>query len=323
MKNKILKILSNPKIIIPLIAIIGIVVVVFEYNNIGKAPIVNIISDTPSLSVATLGSRVDLSFPKSGRVESVEVKNGQVVYKGEILARLSASDQEGAISQAKGALDLAEADYASLNSQYASAKKQQDLIVLNAYRNLLNGTPEAIPSDGTSDYIAPTISGNYNLDKEGIIKIKFYYSVGGVSFNVSGLASGSGSCNTITSQPLGDSGLYIKCSTTINIADWNIEIPNTKSSSYLANYNAYQLAQENRDKILSDLGTTIGNAAGDMSVEKAKVDQAQGAYEAALGAYQNNLIIAPVSGVISFMDKDLIVGQSVTPNKIVISITAK
>jgi len=83
------------------------------------------------------------------------------------------------------------------------------------------------------------------------------------------------------------------------------------------------LAIENRDKILSDLSTTLGNDSGDTSVAKAQVEAAKGAYEAAKGAYENNLIISPIDGIISFIDKNLVVGQSVTINKTVISIITK
>ena len=80
---------------------------------------------------------------------------------------------------------------------------------------------------------------------------------------------------------------------------------------------------ENKDKVLSELLATIGTNDGEMSVAKAQVDAARGAYEAALGAYQNNIITSPVDGTISFIDKDLKLGQSVVANKNIISITTK
>ena len=56
---------------------------------------------------------------------------------------------------------------------------------------------------------------------------------------------------------------------------------------------------------------------------KATVEAARGAYQAALGAYQNNLIVAPVDGVVNFVDKNIVEGQSVTAGKNVISLTVK
>ena len=325
MKNKFLKILSKPKTIIPITAIIGIIVVIALFNNIGKAPVVNVTLNTSS-QVVTSGNSVDLSFPKTGRVSDVFVKNGQTVQKGEILAKLSAPDQEGAVSQAKGALDLAEAQYASLNAQYASTKKQQDLIVQNAYEILLSSGLQGTPSQ--QDPNIPVISGTYSCGNEGSYKLYPFASNDsdtGFSFKYSGLENGIAPVKYDNPVPLGTCGLQILFTkvTLINTSTvWTISIPNVKSPSYLANYNAYQLAQENRDKILSDLSTTLGNDST-TSVEKAQVSAARGAYDAAVGAYQNNLIVAPQDGTVNFIDKDLIVGQSVTPNKTVISITTK
>lgn len=326
MKKQFSKILSRPAIIIPMFAIIGLIVLFIEYNNIGKAPILNIVNDVNNTEVIS-SKNVDLSFPKNGRIESVSVKNGDTVHKGEILAKLSSPDAEGLVSQAKGSLNLAEAQYASLNSQYATTKKQQDLIVENSYQILLSNGLEGIPDKQNKNQAI--ISGTYTCGKEGNYEIKPYASGdsdSGFSFNYDGLESGTSSVKYDNPVPLGNCGLQIKFTNSTyfdqNII-WIINIPNVKSPSYLANSNAYKLALENRDKILSDLSTTLGNNSSDTSVAKAQVEAAKGAYEAAVGSYQNNLIISPVDGTINFIDKNLVVGQSTTLNKTVISITTK
>jgi len=326
MKNKFLKILSKPKIIIPLVAFIGIIGIIFGYNNIGKAPVVDFDAQIETAPVFVSGNVIDLSFPKNGRIAEVLVKENQFVRKGEILAKLSAPDAEGTINQTKGALDLAEAEYALLNTQYASAKEQQDLIVQNAYRTLLSSGLEGVPDKQTTNSI--TISGTYTCDEEGYYEINPYRSGdndSGFSFEYSGLENGTASVKYENSIPLGQCGLQVKFTNSSYFSSntkWKINIPNTESSVYLSNKNAYELALKNREKTLSDLLTTIGNGE-ETSVAKATVDAARGAYEAALGVYQNNLIIAPVDGMISFVDKDLKVGQSVALNKTIISITIK
>lgn len=329
MKNKLIKLLSKPKIIIPLIAIIGVIVVAISYNKVGKAPIVNVTLGASSQVIAS-SSSIDLSFPKTGRIAQVLVVNGQTVHKGEILAKLSAPDQEGVVSQAKGALDLAEAQFASLNSQYATTKKQQDLIVSNAYQTLLSsglaGTPDK------QDKNIPIISGTYTCGKEGSYLIEPYGSSNGdtgYSFKFRGLENGIAGVKYDNAIALGACGLQIKFTnpsttgTSFNAnIKWTINIPNTESSTYLANKNAYEQAKQNEEKVLSDLSTTLGSNS-DTSVEKAQIRAALGAYQAAEGAYQNNLIVAPADGTVSFIDKDLVVGQSTTTNKTVISITVK
>lgn len=325
MKNKILKLLSKPKIIIPIFTIVSIVIVIYGYNFVGKAPKININND--NIYSNNINTKIDLSFPKGGRVESILVKVGQEVHKGDILAKLSAPDSEGLISQTKGALELAEAQYASLNSQYASAKKQQDLIVNNAYQTLLSSGLEATPSKQSSN--APIISGSYTCTKEGTYTINPYASGdsnSGYSFEYSGLEKGTSSVKYDNPIPFGDCGLQIKWIKTDyfdDSIDWTIQIPNTKSSSYIASRNAYELAKANREKVLADLANTIGQGDGSSSVAKAQVEAARGAYESALGAYQNNLIIAPIDGIIYSIDNNLKVGQSVQATKPVININAK
>ena len=328
MKNKIIKILSLPKIVIPIFTIVGILIVILSYNNIGKAPKINLGDQNIASQSNLLGKTLDLSFSKGGRVDAILVAVGGVVHKGDVLAKLSAPDAEGLVSQTKGALDLAEAQYASLNSQYASTKKQQDLVVNNAYQILLSSGLEGTPSKQTSSN-TPIISGSYSCGTEGTYKIKAYASSdgdSGYSFQYSGLESGISSVKYDNAIPLGNCGLQIKWSSATYFDDtvsWIIEIPNTKSSSYITNKNAYELAKANREKVLSDLATTIGTESGDASVAKAGVEAARGSYEAALGSYQNNLIIAPIDGVISFIDNNLKVGQAVLATKPVISINTK
>ncbi|NVN96708.1 biotin/lipoyl-binding protein [Candidatus Nomurabacteria bacterium] len=327
MKNTIIKFLSKPKIIIPSFAVLMIIIIGINYKNIGKAPIVDIKLENSAGMATSIANTINLSFPKSGRVEKVSIVTGQKVYKGEILAKLVSPDGEGQVAAAKGALDLAEAQYASLNLQYKNAKSQQDLIVKNAYQTLLSSGLEGIPSE--QDQNTPVITGTYSCEKEGSYEIAPYQSSDsdtGLSFNYKGVETGTGAIKYDNSVPLGDCGLQIKWKhvTYFNPnTKWTIDIPNTKSSVYLANKNAYELALESRDKILSELLTTIGSDTSKTSVATAQVNAAKGAYEAALGAYQNNIITAPSDGIISFVDKDLKVGQGVVANKNIICIVTK
>lgn len=326
MKTKIKKVLSKPKKVIPIVAVLGIAVILFGLNYVGRAPKINI--ENKSIIPQKLTGNVDLSFSRSGRLEAVFAKVGQEVKKGDILAKVSAPEAQGAVSQAKGALDLAEAQYASLNSQYKTTKKQQDLLVQNAYNTLLSSGLEAIPDKQTSNY--PLISGTYTCGKEGTYFLNPYGSSDndtGHSFQFSGLETGTASVKYENAVALGNCGLQIKWTIKEDYFDdninWKIEIPNTKSATYLASKNAYELAVANREKILSDLATNIGSETEEMSVARAQINAARGAYEAALGVYENSLIIAPGNGVITSVDENLKVGQSVPLNKPVISITLK
>ncbi|MBY0376568.1 biotin/lipoyl-binding protein [Patescibacteria group bacterium] len=329
MRKHIHKALSKPKSFLPIFGVIVIVLTIFTFMRIGRLPVVpESIQNTNNNGVAISGDNVSLSFAKTGRLAEVLVKTGDSVKAGTTLARLSATDAEGLVTQAKGALDLARAQYAALKSQYATTKAQQDIIVKNAYRTLLSAGLEGVPD--RQDPNTPIISGTYTCDKEGSYILKPYSSADGdtgFSMNFSGLESGFAPVKFDNAVPLGNCGLQIKFNNNSNfraLTVWTINIPNTKSSVYLQNKNAYDLAVTNRDKILSDLANNISSSdTSEQGVAKAQVDAAEGAYQAALGAYQNNLIVAPIDGVVTFVDSNLKVGQSVTSGKAVISISQK
>jgi len=346
MKNKIIKILEKPKIIIPITFTISLLIGVLVFMFAGRAPEITVDyknTDNSFLSNGSLqnfkdGEDISLAFPKSGRISNVFVKSGDSVKKGQILAELASIDAKGAVSQASGALDIAKANYekilngatgADIDVLKAAVSKAQnnldkttstqETLVKNAYFNLLNSTPEATPKNGTSDYVAPIISGNYNLGKEGTINLTSYYSQGGTAFTTTGLVDGSGTGNAIISQPIGNSGLYIKfpSTTNINVNDWIIEIPNKKASNYLTNLNAYQAALKTQSQMVSGATSDLEQAEAslnakqaaarpeDVSIAKAQVDSAQGALEIAQGSYNNNIISAPADGIITVVSVNI------------------
>ena len=308
------------------------------------------------LATGQVTSQTDLSlsFNSSGVVKSIKVKVGDSVKAGTILATLDQGAQLANLTSARGALASAQARLTrtvegasseeitlskiavtNAKQNYEDVKSTQQTLVQNAYYNLLNSTPEARPKDGTGDYIAPIISGNYNLGKEGTIKLVSYYSAGGSSFSATGLTEGTGTANSITSQPIGDSGLFIKfpSTTNININDWVIEIPNKKASNYLQNYNAYQAALKGQAQAVSLATSDLDQARAtlnakqaaarpeDVAIAKAQVDSAQGALEIAQTAYNNNFIYAQADGVITVVNAK--VGEISIMNQKAIGMTVK
>ncbi len=278
---------------------------------------------------------LNLSFNSNGTVKSLKVKVGDKVKAGTVLATLDQETEQASLTSARGALAAAQArlkrtlegasseeitlsEIALTNAKrdYENVKTAQETLVKNAYDNMLNSTVEAIPKNGTSDYIAPIISGSYNLGKEGVINLTSYYSSAGTSFSATGLTSGSGVGNTIIAQPIGDSGLYIKFpnSTNISVSDWVINIPNKKATNYLVNYNAYQTALKSEQSALSQAQSMIDQRTAELALKKsvarssdidlanADILSAQGQVEAALARYNDTIIKAPVDGTITSID---------------------
>ncbi len=322
------KILKKKGVWIPLLIILVIgLFILLKPNNNAKNTVTDIAKYTDLketvLATGQVVSNTDLnlSFNSGGTVKTIKVKVGDTVKQGQELATLDQASVLATLTSARGALAAANAGYKKIlegasNEQIAlsqvtldQTKLTQGTLVNNAYKNLLNSTPEAVPKDGTSDNAAPTISGTYNLGKEGEIYLSIYNSSGGESFSVTGLAEGTGLVDAITPQPIGDSGLYIKfpSETNIDVSDWVIEIPNKKAADYLINYNAYQtaLAQAKSaiDQSAAELALTKSTARqSDIDLAEANIISAEGQVEQATAVYNNTVITAPLDGTITSID---------------------
>jgi len=322
------KVLKNKKVWIPFVIIIIITLFfILKPENNSKNTVTDIAKymDLKQTVLATgqvvSSTDLNLSFNTNGVVKSIKVKVGDKVKEGQILATLDQSSVLATLTSARGALAAAQARYKRIlegasNEEIrlsevvlAQTKNTQETLIKNAYENLLNSNPEATPYETEDNYIAPTISGTYNLGKEGKIIIKTYSSSGGTSYTLSGLTTGTGLANTITPQPLGNSGLYIKFPSDSNALaiDWVVEIPNKKAINYLTNYNMYQStlaqAQSAIDQRQAELDIKKANARpSDIDLANADIISAQGQVELALAQYNNTIIKAPVDGTITSID---------------------
>ena len=341
MKNKFLKILEKPKAVIPMAFFIAIIVGFFVYKFVGYAPKEALNNSDILLGTSNLksGETVDLAFPKTGRVNNVSVKNGDHVKKGQILASLDFADVKGALEIAKanyqkilnGAtgpdVDAARAIVQIAQVNLDTVTKQQSTAVEAAHRNLLSIAPEAVPSVKVDNYVAPIITGNYILDKEGDINISISYTNGNSNFFASGIIGDvNGTVNSTTSQPIGNSGLFIKIPTNIstNISTWIISIPNKNASNYISSYNAYQSALESQKRLIATAEASLEQANATLALKVAKarpedVAAAEGALKVAGAAYDNNFIYAPEDGIINVVN--IAKGETVLANQRVISMT--
>lgn len=349
MKQHIKSLPHHPKKVVIISLIIAISIGTYEYIRINaKASSLTAEKEATTSETVLSSSNLTLGFLAGGRIKAVYVKAGDVVKNGQILATLDAENAQGALTQARAAYATAQANYQKIiNGATGPAidvakaavhtaqvnldgiTQQQELLVKNAYRNLLNSTPEAVPSEPVSDYIAPIISGNYSKEVEGKIILSIYATGNGSNFSAEGItASSGGTVNSTTPQPIGDSGLYIKLpanfNTYTNVSRWVIEIPNKKAANYVSNNNAYQAAIENRNQTIKNAQAVLDQANAslaalvsaarpeDVAVAKAQVDNAQGAVQIAEAAYKNTIITAPAAGTI--ISVSITPGQIATPN---------
>lgn len=221
---------------------------------------------------------VNLSFKATGMVAKIVAKIGQQVKEGDILANLDQKDQLAGLTQAKGALAQARANYnkvvsgadtpavnvakasvaaaetalRSATSAYFATVKQQDTLVRNAELNFYNAGLIAKRSRIVADEVTATLSGAYQGTAQGTYNFQVIFSVDGFKVQYWGIENGVGTENMKRGVPtrLGTKGLYVTFSTTGSFdgnPTWTVQIPNPESSTYLTNLNSYNAAVRGKE----------------------------------------------------------------------------
>ena len=360
MKQHLKKVIMTPKLAIGITAIIVLIVGVVStivHNEIQTERLTEVNALTKNISsgvIKNISQDLTLAFPVGGRIKSVSVKIGDVVKAGTILASLDDQNANGAVDQAQGAYDTAEANYqkiingatgttvdvakAAVNTAKVNLNeinKQQGVLVQNAYRTFLNSSLQAQIVSDYEGHDAPTVSGTYTCDKEGTYDIKTYGSSGGISVVYSGLEEGTFLLTDVP-RPLGTCGLFLsfdKTKTLFSELEFNIQIPNINAANYNANNNAYQLALQNKDQAIAvaqatldqanaSLASVVANARPeDVAAALAQVESTKGALQIAESAHNNMIITAPVDGTIT--NVAITAGQIATPNTPAIELLSK
>ncbi|MBI3888866.1 biotin/lipoyl-binding protein [Candidatus Nomurabacteria bacterium] len=349
----------HPKRVIIISLVVALSVGIFGYVKINKkvaSPVIE--NDITSAGNMPASNHLTLGFLAAGRIKSVSVKAGDKVVKGQVLAALDAENAQGALLQAKAAYQTAESNYQKIINgatgpsidvakaavhtaqvNFDGVTKQQNILVANAYSNLLNSSLIAKSSISNS-LVPPTLSGVYGKDTQGTIKITFGLG-GGASeskdFVVSGVLNGIGTANTNTPEPVLDTGIFIQLPKFANIESysstiWSIDVPNTTAPNYLANYNAYQTALQTKTQMIANAQAVLDQANAslsalvaaarpeDVAAAQAQVNNAQGAVQIAQAAVQNTIITAPADGTVTSVA--ITPGQIATPNAPAIEFTS-
>lgn len=272
--------------------------------------------------------RVDLGFGTSGRTSQVFVEEGELVKKGDVLARLSMNQLSAELLEAEANLKRVKAESAAsgIGFEYSyqnlvTTKEQQDILVQNAYRALLSESLEAFTEDNTGAK-APTISGTYTSTEEGEYYINVYASAApsGYSFKVSGLEDGYGTLRTNSPVALGTRGLYIQFEEgeLYGSTEWVVSIPNKRSSNYLTRKNAYDQAIAERARVIAQAedsylqNEALESTGNQISKSQADVLAAQARVDSVRAQMGDSIITAPFDGVVGLVD--LSVGEIVTAN---------
>lgn len=233
-------------------------------------------------------NQVNLAFPETGRVGRITVEVGDRVGAGQTLATL--------------AIDVLASDLEVAQADFAEAHRQQDALVANAYRTLISEDLAAVPDSSSYSATPPVITGLYDGPK-GTYKFRVVRKANSANYELRTFdLESTGPLEILDDEPtaLGSRGLFVTFPDSIgsyNDTIWYVTIPNTKSASYLANYNAYQEALRARD---------------------AAVTSAEAAVTRARTAIGERSLRAPFTGIVTAVEAEE--GAIVASNETVISL---
>jgi HlyD family secretion protein len=289
----------------------------YQFITVTSGPITESVSLTGN---TTATESVSLAFGSSGTIAHTYSALGNQVQAGQVLAELDMNDLVAQLHNAEAGLTIAKQQASTSKDNVLNVTAQQNTLVGNALSALLNSTPEAIAIGDNTGYTPPIVSGTYTCSKEGTYDIKTYDSKDGVSVAYSGLEQGSLFLSDIP-KPVGICGLFLSFDNKQILqagGEFNVNIPNQNAPDYNANYNAYELALENRDKAIADAEANVTATDSNPSVVDAQVAQAEANVESINAKIVDAKIIAPISGVITQFDAKT--GQLASPTTPLVSI---
>lgn len=275
-----------------------------------------------------------LGFPQPARLSALFIKEGAVVFAGDLLATVgsgaTAADREQAIAQLREAEanreillnGLTLEDRAVSSSTVAQAKTAYENTIISeeekvsvAKATLYSTDLAARAIDAEEDSPAPTVSGSYQCENQGEYTVEVYRSStnSGYSIRYSGLEEGVAPVSVDQPVALGDCGLSLQFTDEAFYGNsiWIIEIPNKHSVSYVSRLRNYELTQKQASANIdaaryvyelaekSFIQQIAAPRIEDLIVANARVAGAQANIRRADALLADNAIYAPFDGVIA------------------------
>lgn len=323
MKNYLSKFtgqITKKKIILTGVAVIVILIVgyaVFSKSSNGDQTTLTVTRGEFVKEVSVSGKvvasdTVDLSFAETGRVANIAVAVGDKVTRGQRLANLSTDTLFSELAAAEASLAQTRAQNQNTETNLDKVKKEQDTLVASAYANLLSNDLVAVPVSNNTSATPPTITGRYNGGTEGMYKLlvaKDLTSSSRWKISTFGIEK-TRDIEVLNDEAtqLGTHGLFVSFPAEMaaySNTDWTVSIPNTRSSTYLSVYNAYQEALRTRDRQVSSAESELVSGGAGSSVSQAEIANAEAEVARVRAQINERTIYAPFTGVITAVDAKL------------------
>ncbi|HPS21603.1 MAG TPA: HlyD family efflux transporter periplasmic adaptor subunit [Candidatus Paceibacterota bacterium] len=307
----------------------------FLYFNVEKGDIQELVKARGEI---VSEKNFDLSFPFSGKVSNIFVKEGQTISQNDSLIELETTDfrlelqkLQGQLKQAEAELLIKKAEAGNTENILNTVTQQQEALVTSAYSKLLSEGLEAEPEEENYEVTNPVITGNYKgipgtyrfrVDKKYTSSTEIFLYVFGIE-KIDPIE-----IKKTGPTALGTKGLYVSFSDDLESyvdKSWTVTIPNTESSVYSVNYNAYQQALAEKVRAIEEAKSNLANQTTGISIADAKILQAESEirnYKSQIALIEEKIkkstLYAPIDAKVTkiFLEK----GEQATQDQIVIAL---
>lgn len=255
---------------------------------------------------------VAMSFEDTGRISRIYVDVGDTVERGDPLVSLELGTLAADLRSAEAAVAIKRIEIENLEATVEKVRSQQDTLVASAYRTLLTDDLTAVPGSGAQGLTPPVITGVYKGTTEGSYRLRILQpQIGRFTYELRtfGIET-TGPVAVLEDEPtpLGTKGLYVSFpdgDDAYGDSSWEVFIPNTKSASYAANYNAYQEALRERDRRILEAENELRASAQGMTVAEAELKRAEADLARIRTEIAARTLRAPFSGVVTDVSVEL------------------
>jgi HlyD family secretion protein len=268
---------------------------------------------------------VSMAFEDTGRVADIYVDVGDEVSAGAPLIALDSGTLSADLASAEAQVAVRRVEIENRDVTLEKVRKEQDTLVANASRTLRSEGLVAVPSSSTSDQEPPVVSGIYESEQTGTYKVMVERAyAGSEDFEIRVFDLERAEPVVLPEDepaPLGTRGLYISFPDGPAAYDgtvWFVSVPNIKSASYLANYNAYQEALRARDSAISEAEAELSERSVGQTIARAELAKAEAEVARIRSELSRRVLRAPFAGVVTAVDVEK--GGAVSLSDIAVSL---
>ncbi len=322
---------SHKKVSIAIAAVIVIIMIIALAGSQKSSAETMVVEKRDVVDVVKIAGRVeadivaDLGFETSGTIRDVSVATNDVVKKGDRLASLDLGTLGAELASAQASVAIKRAQLNNMKLSLNAVSDKQDTLVDAAHRKMLSEGLVAEPESNSYTQTPPVITGRYD-GAEGYYKIIIDRGIQQDStIRTFGIEKTEEIKIAKTSATrLGTRGLYIAFPdeiTAYNNTTWYVYIPNTKSQTYVSNYNAYQEALSERDRVLDEAEGDLRSQQVGVSIAESELAQSVAEVSRIQALIGQRILRAPFDGVVTAVQVDP--GESVTGGAAAISVISK